>query len=470
MSYHFKKLLLLLIGFVSIVAESQPFYWGITNKGGTYNVGTIFYTDESGNQQSVVHSFNYGSGDSPIGSLILAADNQLYGTTPGGNVDYGTIFQFDKEQHQYQKMVDFNGSTEGYHPTGHLVNFEGVIYGMSRNGGEDQSGVIFEYVPGSTEITIKKYFTGSDGAHPEGGLTVASNGLLYGLTSYGGETNLGVLFVFDPDTDEYEVLHHFNPADGAIPVCNLLETSNGKLYGVTPKGGDFNSGVLFEFDIISETFTKLVDFDGQNTGSEPAGSLIQAQNGLLYGMSMKNNITGGDSYGTIYSYDIVNFQLTKLFMFDGTNGAFPTGSLTETESGKLIGLTDKGGVTDSGVRFEFDPLTNSYTKKIDFTGENGRLPIYGSLLEVGYVGIGEESGQQSIKIYPNPANDFIYVSFINKPKHFEYILYTLTGQLIKQGQVSGNYAEIEVDFLTTGTYLLELKSSEGSSFNKILIK
>lgn len=97
---------MLLISF--LLAKTQILYWGLTSKGGEYNVGTIFYTDRYGDQQYVVHSFEYGNGDSPIGGLNLASDGYLYGTTPRGNMDFGTIFQLDNGLMQYQKIFEFN--------------------------------------------------------------------------------------------------------------------------------------------------------------------------------------------------------------------------------------------------------------------------------------------------------------------------------------------------------------------------
>lgn len=454
-----------------LAGQSQILYWGLTNKGGEYNVGTIFYTDKFGDEQQTIHSFQYNDGDSPIGSLVLASDDNLYGTTPGGNTDYGVIFMFDDNQYHYQKMFEFNGGTEGFQPTGQLVSYgNGKLYGMTRNGGEGLSGVIFEYVPGASEISVKKYFTGMDGAYPEGGLTIGANNLLYGLTSYGGDNNAGVLFVFDPQTGDYEKIYDFIPANGMTPVCNLLQAWNGKLYGVTPKGGTFNAGVLFEYDITSETYTKLIDFDGQNAGSEPLGSLVEADNDLLYGMAMKNEISGNDSYGTIYSYDITNFQIHKIFTFDGLNGANPTGSLIEMDVSKLAGVTDKGGSSDDGVRFEFDITNNTYTKKLDFNGENGSQPIYGSLVKVYYMDIAEEQLYRNVEIYPNPANNYMLISFKNDIDSFEYVLLNLEGKLIEQSTVEGKQVQIITKGIPSGTYLLQIKSNGTMISKKVIIR
>jgi uncharacterized repeat protein (TIGR03803 family) len=50
-----------------------------------------------------------------------------------------------------------------------------------------------------------------------------------------------------------------------------------------------------------------MDFDGTN-GANPSGDLVQASNGKLYGMTYG----GGDNYrGIIFSYDRATFTYTK---------------------------------------------------------------------------------------------------------------------------------------------------------------
>jgi uncharacterized repeat protein (TIGR03803 family) len=53
--------------------------------------------------------------------------------------------------------------------------------------------------PGGAWIeTIWHSFNGADGANPEAGLVMDSNGVLYGATFYGGTSNLGAVFSLDP--------------------------------------------------------------------------------------------------------------------------------------------------------------------------------------------------------------------------------------------------------------------------------
>jgi len=95
-------------------------------------------------------------------------------------------------------------------------------------------------------------------------------------------------------------------------------------------------------------------------------NLIQASNGKLYGMT---KVGGIDDLGVLYEYDIAtNVYLTKL-SFDGAlKGASPEGGLFQASNGLIYGMTRKGGINDLGVVFEYDPATNVFTKKFDFDG------------------------------------------------------------------------------------------------------
>jgi len=108
----------------------------------------------------------------------------------------------------------------------------------------------------------------------------------------------------------------------------MILASNGKLYGLTSKGGIANMGVLFEFDPVSSVFTKKIEFTGVANGSNPQGTLM------------------------------------------------------ESSGGKFYGVTNTGGTNNLGVLFEFDPATGLLLKKFDFDANNGKNPYYTKLVEV----------------------------------------------------------------------------------------
>jgi uncharacterized repeat protein (TIGR03803 family) len=138
------------------------------------------------------------------------------------------------------------------------------------------------------QLTKKlKDFDYNNGAIPSGSLMQASDGKLYGMTNMEGSADVGVIFSFDPSTSTYTKVKDFNGVDGADgggPEGSLIQARDGKLYGMTSQGGSNNAGVIFSFDLSTSTYTELKDFDNIN-GARSYGSLMQASDGKLYGMT-----------------------------------------------------------------------------------------------------------------------------------------------------------------------------------------
>src|SRR5688500_1309773 len=187
---------------------------------------------------------------------------------------------------------------------------------------------------------------------------------LYGTTS--GNEGAGTINKFIPATNNLTVLKSFENF-AANPVGNFIQASDGKLYGMTRSGGGSGVGVIFSFDPSSSTYTRLKDFDNTN-GAYPNGSLMQASDGKIYGMTSGG---GRGAAGVIFFYDPSSSTYTKLKDFDKTNGGNPYGSLMQASDGKLYGMTLQGGSSGYGVIFSFDPSSSTYTKLKDFDNKIG---------------------------------------------------------------------------------------------------
>ncbi len=352
--------------------------YGMTTYGGMFDKGVLFEYDLATNTYSRKLDFNdTEKGSYPYGSLVQAVNGRLYGMTLGGGAfGQGVIFEYDPTTSSYTRKLNFNG-TNGLYPSGSLIQAtNGKLYGMS-GGGASSYGIIFQYDPINSTYTKKLDFNGTEkGSYPKGSLMQAANGRLYGMTSNGGVSNNGVLFEYDPVTDTYTKKIDFNGAEkGTEPMGSLTQATNGKLYGMTTYGGIFDKGVLFEYDPATDTYTKKLDFNGSEKGRYSAGSLMQASNGKLYGMAL-----GGEfSDGVVFEYDPATNAYTKKLDFDGpSKGSYPNGSLIQASNGKLYGMTYSGGVNDYGVLFEYDPATSTYSKRLDFNrSDNGNLPPSG---------------------------------------------------------------------------------------------
>ncbi len=236
-----------------------------------------------------------------------------------------------------------------------------ILYGTTYSGGTDGGGAIIKFLPATNNLTASASFE-SFASYPRADLIQARDGRLYGMTPGGGSRGDGIIFSYDPSTLTYTKLYDFHGGDGRDPRGSLMQANDGKLYGLTNSGGSNFGGVLFSFDPVSLSYAPLYNFVNSN-GSNPVGSLVQATDGKLYGMTQSG---GSGGVGTIFSFDPLASTFTKLHDFDNSNGGNPSESLIQATDGKLYGMTGNGGSNDAGVIFSFDPISSSYLKLKDF--------------------------------------------------------------------------------------------------------
>jgi uncharacterized repeat protein (TIGR03803 family) len=356
----------------SLIQASDGNLYGMTTNGGDSNKGTIFKCTTTGLLTTLV-SFIGTNGANPAGSLVQATDGNLYGMTyAGGSSNTGTLFKCSTSG-TLTTLINFSGASGSY-PYGSLIQASnGNLYGMTSGGGTSTYGTMFKCSTGGILTTLVN-FTGpytSGGDFPLGTLLQASDGNFYGTTDAGGASNDGILFQYDTTTKTLNVLVAFNGTNGQSPYGgSLIQATDGNLYGMTKFGGSSYKGTLFKCT-TSGTLTTLVNFTGAN-GTEPWGSLIQASDGNLYGLVWTNSTSPG--YGTLFRCTtsgtlttLVNFGVTAI-------GNTPDGSLMKATDGNFYGTTVYGGSAGEGTIFKYNPVSNTTTTLINFTGTNGENP------------------------------------------------------------------------------------------------
>jgi uncharacterized repeat protein (TIGR03803 family) len=235
--------------------ESGGVLYGMTQGDGALNLGTIFRVSSDGTGFAILHSFNgYDSdGQDPTGSLIECG-GVLYGMTQGGGASryYGTIFKVNPDGSGYALLHSFTGgASDGDGPYGSLIAVGDVLFGLTLQGGTSDRGTIFRINRDGSGFGLVYSFSGlpSDGSGPSGSL-IASGGVLYGATLYGGASNDGTIFRIKPDGSGYALLHSFSEGDSAGVAPNgPLTPLAGSLYGATTGGGLGYVGVLFRLDL-----------------------------------------------------------------------------------------------------------------------------------------------------------------------------------------------------------------------------
>lgn len=341
----------------------------------SFNAGSIIEFDPATASVIRKHLFtstdiptvtNWATGGAyPSGTPVFINDKMYGYTTAGGNNNKGLIFQFDLTNDQYAVQYHFNG-TDGEKPeNGGMTIYNGKLYGITKGGGVNNSGVIFEWNPQTTIYTKKIDLTAANGEKPMGMLHL-QNGKFYGTASAGGNNNKGVIFEWDPVQNIYNKKIDLSNQDGASPAAGV-NFYNGKFFGLTPLGGN-NAGVLFEWDNQINLYSKKIAFN-TNNGKWPNSSLT-LYNGIYYGMAGEG---GNDNAGVIFQFDPESEKFKPVYQFDVVNGSKPYGKLF-IKDGLMYGMTALGGSQNKGVIFEFNPVTKAVTTKINFDDAKGANP------------------------------------------------------------------------------------------------
>src|SRR5688572_8671198 len=354
----------------NLIQAANGKIYGTTGWGGTHLVGVLFEYNPSDGSYIRKHDFNAIDGGHPYGGLVQV-NNKLYGLTSGGGVNgKGVLFEYDPFTNTFAKKFDFGGQSGEIPYSTMVVTADGNLYGVTIEGGANGNGVIFKYNPQKNTVTKRKDFDASTGIRPFGGLMLASSGLLYGMTYQGGLHSKGTIYAYDTATNVVTKKFDFSgSADGSTPFGRLIEATNGLLYGMTSKGGNTDGGILFEYNPSNGAFTKKIDFVGGTHGLNPYGSLFQASNGKVYGTTE----LGVAGFGGLFEYDIISGNLSTVVTFDGNwrgKGGSSRTTLMQASDGKLYGMNSQGGST-RGVLFSYDPTDGAYQVRVNFESDNG---------------------------------------------------------------------------------------------------
>jgi uncharacterized repeat protein (TIGR03803 family) len=310
------------------IFAQTPVLLGATTMGGAFGVGNIFVWTPQ--QEGTLYNFGSASPDgfNPCGSLINVHDSLLCGMTyAGGANNEGTVFSYNIVTGGETDVHDFGSDTDGTNPYGSPVQVgDTFLYGLTFKGGIYDGGIIFSYnIFTGAEKRLHDFGNGGDGAYPTGALLWTGDSLLYGMTQYGGYDNSGVLFSYNIYTGVETALYDFGyyTNDGQNPAGSLIQATNGLLYGMTPYGGDSSSGTLFSYNTATQTETNLYNFGASDTdAANPYGSPVEANDSVLYGMTYAGGV---NSYGAIFSYNLALNKEATVYDFGNTanDGEFP---------------------------------------------------------------------------------------------------------------------------------------------------
>ncbi|HZT43606.1 MAG TPA: choice-of-anchor tandem repeat GloVer-containing protein [Chthonomonadaceae bacterium] len=351
--------------------------YGVTYQGGYYGYGTAFKLSLSG-AFSVLSDFNYNNACGSPNPLIQSGTS-FYMTSfnggifsdPPGFYGYGASLSINSTG--VIKVVQSFHQQDSYFPFTSLVQDGSYFYGEGLEGGEYGNGAIYK-IDSSGHYTILHHFHDDqkyswEGNGPQGGLLLARDGNLYGMTSSGGLYNNGTLFKISAK-GAYTVLHHFRNSDGNTPIGALVQGvyPDNNLYGALVNGGLYNAphGTVFSTDTAGKNFKVIWYFTGQD-GSGPECTPVPDGSGFLYGACSGG---GANFAGTVWKVSTNGASFSTLADFDGTHGAIATGQLAIV-NGSLYGTTLNGGANNQGVVFACNLSTHALSVVHTFNNSLG---------------------------------------------------------------------------------------------------
>jgi len=327
---------------------------GTTGIGGTFNAGTVFQL-ASTKKETVLYSFTGGAdGNQPNSGVIQDSKGNLYGTTFwGGNTNCvlnsnypagcGTVYKLDSAGH-FSVVYTFQAGSDGAWPQGLVIDAAGNLYGVTYYGGDlncplfpgGGCGVVFKISSTGAFSVLYAFQGGTDGAVPEGFLTLHGSSV-YGATQEGGLTTdcggfgCGVVFAVPTSTGAEKALYAFTGGtDGGGPMSQFVFDGPGNLYGTTYSGGDLacsnngssGCGVIFKLTPSGKE-TVIYPFKGSPDAANPSWGLTLDTSGNGYGTSLYG---GASNLGSVFEISSTGHEKV-LHSFSGADGSYPQSGL-----------------------------------------------------------------------------------------------------------------------------------------------
>lgn len=330
--------------------------WFTTDKGGTFDAGTVSRFDLLTREVVEVASFDNNTGRGSESHLLVIGDAGYFTTKSGGTGNVGTLAKIDLLSGAITVLYDFpannaatraDGSQTGATPRASLTRIGDELWTTTSLGGISNRGSIVRHSLTNGLTSLVGHLDGPElGGQAFGGLTPAGSNEWYFTTFSGGNTfqTIGSYAITLPDGAE-------------LWFTNNLPLGAGTLGRLT-------------FDEAGEPqLTRLVDLPAGYTqfpGIEPT---FVGTNSLYFGTTGPN-----PAPGAIIRYDLDTGTWTNLFSFSTNtanalaHGTRPGYSAFVEWLGELYFLTRQGGVSNLGVVAKFNLASNTVIKLADFEG------------------------------------------------------------------------------------------------------
>ncbi|MGD0260615.1 MAG: choice-of-anchor tandem repeat GloVer-containing protein [Verrucomicrobiota bacterium] len=354
-----------------------------------------------------LHNFTGPDGENPQAGLIISG-NTLYGACDsGGGSRIGTVFAVNTNGTGFTNLYNLTAppgfsssdsspsstNSDGAYPDGTMTLSGNTLYGTAYFGGSAGAGTVFAVNTNGTGFTnlhsfaagsgsFPQNYTNSDGACPEAGLVISGN-TLYGTTEKGGSSGLGAVFKVNSNGTGFTNLHSFTGGtNGAVPEG--LALSGSTLYGEAGGLYSGDDGTVFKVNTDGTSFTNLHSFAA---GSWPSALVLSGN--TLYGTTYNGGSAGN---GTVFAVNTNGTGFTNLYTFTATSGPLSTNSDGANPMGPMIlsgnilyGTTYNGGSSGNGAVFALNTNGTGFTTLYAFTAESSGINSDGANPQAGLI-------------------------------------------------------------------------------------
>ena len=286
---------------------------------------------------SVVYNFGNFIGDAAFpqysGIIAQGRDGSLYTTTPYGGVnDVGTVIKVTLAG-QVTVLYNFNvaDTDEGYPFSGLTLGTDGNLYGTTLGALDSSGGKIFKITP-SGQLTFLHTFASGEGRHAFAPPILAADGNLYGTTTIGGALGYGTVYKITP-SGQFKTIGSFDYTNGYYPIAPLVQGTDGNFYGTAWEGGANGIGAVFRVTSKGK-ITTLHNFNWYD-GAYPRAPLVQGSDGNLYGVADGG---GDNAYGVIFRVSTKK-KFAALHSLSASDGEYSSAGVVQGTDGNLYGST-----------------------------------------------------------------------------------------------------------------------------------
>lgn len=197
---------------------------------------------------SLVHAFSDPTqGQQPHG-VAFGTDGLMYGTAYlGGYQHLGVLYSLALDG-TYTVRHSFHCAVDGCRPQGGLLlGNAGRLLGVTTYGGAGGGGTVFAYTPPHGFHVLHSFIADGSPWWPIGELSQDPYGRLYGVTGEGGAVPAwGTVYRMDSDGGDFSVLHAFRDGrDGGVPQTGPTLAPDGSVVGMSTFGGTNDGGTLY---------------------------------------------------------------------------------------------------------------------------------------------------------------------------------------------------------------------------------